>query len=166
MNLFPENWSQVFALQTPLLELIARGAAMYFGIIVLMRLMPRRSGGELAMMDLIFALLIADAAAHALGSYTSVTDGIILVITIMACNYLINTLSYRVRFIERLVSAPPLQIIRDGQLLRRNMRRELLTEEELMSYLRQQGFDRVEEVKAAYVEGEGKITVISRKSGK
>lgn len=45
------------------------------------------------------------------------------------------------------------------------MRREFLTEEELMSYLRQQGIDDVKDVKSAHVEGEGKITVVS-KSGK
>lgn len=45
------------------------------------------------------------------------------------------------------------------------MRREFLTEEELMSYLRQQGIDDVKDVKSAHVEGEGKITVVN-KSGK
>jgi len=42
------------------------------------------------------------------------------------------------------------------------MRREFLTEEELVSRLRQQGIERVADVKAAYVEGEGKITAIKR----
>lgn len=165
MKLTPDNWLEVFAPQTSLLELAARGVILYFGILVLMRFMPRRAGAELATMDLIFALLIAEAAAHSLGDYTSVADGIILIMIIMACNYLINMLSYRVPLIERLVSAPPLQIIRNGELLRRNMRREFLTEEELMSYLRQQGIDDVKNVKSAHVEGEGKITVVS-KSGK
>ena len=165
MKLTPDNWLEVFAPQTSLLELAARGVILYFGILVLMRFMPRRAGAELATMDLIFALLIAEAAAHSLGDYTSVADGIILIMIIMACNYLINILSYRVPLIERLVSAPPLQIIRNGELLRRNMRREFLTEEELMSYLRQQGIDDVKDVKSAHVEGEGKITVVS-KSGK
>lgn len=165
MKLTPDNWLEVFAPQTSLLELAARGVILYFGILVLMRFMPRRAGAELATMDLIFALLIAEAAAHSLGDYTSVADGIILIMIIMACNYLINILSYRLPFIERLVSAPPLQIIRNGELLRRNMRREFLTEEELMSYLRQQGIDDVKDVKSAHVEGEGKITVVN-KSGK
>jgi uncharacterized membrane protein YcaP (DUF421 family) len=111
MKLFPADWSSVFAPETPLLELIARGAVLYFGILVLMRFMPRRSGGDLALMDLIFALLIAEAASHALGDYTSVTDGVILIMIIMGWNYLVNALSYRVPFIERLVSTPPLQII-------------------------------------------------------
>lgn len=108
MKLTPDNWLEVFAPQTSLLELAARGVILYFGILVLMRFMPRRAGAELATMDLIFALLIAEAAAHSLGDYTSVADGIILIMIIMACNYLINMLSYRVPLIERLVSAPPL----------------------------------------------------------
>jgi uncharacterized membrane protein YcaP (DUF421 family) len=115
------------------------------------------------MMDLIFVLLIAEAAAHAMGEYTSVADGIVMVATFMGWNYLINALSYRVPFIERLVSSPPLQVIKDGKLLRRNMRREFLTEEELMSHLREEGIGDVKEVKSAHIEGDGKISVISKR---
>jgi uncharacterized membrane protein YcaP (DUF421 family) len=117
-------------------------------------------------MDLIFALLIAEAAAHSLGDYKAVGDGLTLIVFIMGFNYPGNALSYHVPFIERLVSAPPLRIIRDGELLRRNMRREYLTEEELVSYLRQQGIDEIGEVKAAFVEGEGEISVIKKSGGR
>lgn len=152
----------MFTPEIPILELMARGSILYFGILILMRLMPRRTGGELATMDLIFVVLIAESAAHALGDFTSVTEGMVLIMVLMAWNYLVNALSYRVPLIERLVSTPPLQIVRDGRLLPRNMRREFLTEEELMSYLRQQGIDDLKEVKAAFVEGEGQITAIRR----
>jgi uncharacterized membrane protein YcaP (DUF421 family) len=75
MELLPDSRSRVIAVETPLLELIARGTVLYFGILILMRFMPRRTGGELATMDLVFLLLIAEAAAHALGDYTTVADG-------------------------------------------------------------------------------------------
>lgn len=117
-------------------------------------------------MDLIFVILIAEAAAHAMGEYSSVADGFILIVTLMGWNFLINLLSFHIPFIERLVSAPPIQVVKDGQLLRRNMRREYLTEAELMDHLRQQGIEEISDVKAAYVEGEGKITVISKKDDK
>lgn len=163
MELYPSSWANVFAPETALLELVARGTALYFGVLVLVRLMPRRTGGELATMDLIFVLLIAEAAAHAFGEYTTVADGMVVIATLMLWNYTVNLLSYRVRFIERLASSPPLQVIRDGQLLRRNMRREFLTEEELMSHLRQNGIDDVGDVKSATVEGEGRISVVPKK---
>lgn len=160
MKLLPDQWAGVFGLDTAVLEVVARGSALYFGILVLMRLMPRRTGGELATMDLIFVVLVAEAAAHSMGDYGSVADGFVLIATLMGWNYLINVLSYRVPFIESLVSSPPLQVVRNGALLRRNMRREFLTEAELMSHLREQGVDDVSKVKAAYVEGEGKIAVV------
>ncbi|QEA14389.1 DUF421 domain-containing protein [Comamonas flocculans] len=164
MELLPTDWSLIFALETPLGELVLRGAILYFGILFLMRIMPRRTGGELATMDLVLILLITAAASHSLGDYTAIPDGVFLILIIMGFNYIVNALSYHFEFFERLVSLPPLQIIRNGKLLRRNMRREFLTQEELMGYLRQQGIDKIENVKAAYVEGEGKVTVINKKS--
>lgn len=160
MELLADGWLHIFAVETPALELIARGTALYFGILLFMRFMPRRTGGELAMMDLVLLLLIANAAANTMGGYTSVTAGAIMIATLMGWNYLINLLSFYVPFIERLVSAPPLQVVRNGELLRRNLRREFITEEELMEHLREQGVDDLQEVKSAYIEGEGKITVI------
>lgn len=60
------------------------------------------------------------------------------------------------------VASPPLPVIRNGQLLRRNMRREFITENELMSYLRQQGIEDAADVKVAYIEPEGKVTAIRK----
>lgn len=166
VELLPEDWGRLFALETPLLELVARGTILYMAILTLMRVVPRRLGGELAMMDLVFLLLIAEAAAHAMGDYKAVTDGVVVIATLIGWAFLLNVLSYHVPWIERLVSAPPVQVVRDGRLLRRNMRREYLTEEELMTHLRQEGIDDLAEVKTACVEGEGHFTVIRReKSG-
>ena len=160
LDLLPADWTQVFAIETPLLELLARGTALYFGLLALVRLMPRRTGGELATMDLIFVLLIAEAAAHALGDYTSVADGLVMIVTLMGWNWLVNALSYHVPAIERLASAPPIEVIRRGKLLRRNMRREYLTQEELMGHLRTEGVDRIEDVQSACIESDGRISVI------
>jgi uncharacterized membrane protein YcaP (DUF421 family) len=162
MEFFPGSWIEVFAIETALFELIVRGTILYFSIIVFMRLLPR-IGGELAVMDLVFLLLIAEAAAHGMGEHKTVGDAIVLVATLMAWNYLLNLLSFHIPFIERLISGSPVQIVRDGRLMRRNMRREYLTEDELMAQLRRQGIENIEDVKAAYIEGEGQLTVISRK---
>ncbi len=166
MTLLPDDWLRIFALETPVLELIARGTALYFGILIFMRLMPRRTAGDLAVMDLIFLLLIVDAAAHAMGNYSAVADGLLMIATFMAWNYALNFLSYYVPFIERLVNSKKLLIVRDGRLLRRNMRREFLTEEELLDHLRRKSIDDIREVRAAYVEGDGKISVLVRKGRK
>jgi uncharacterized membrane protein YcaP (DUF421 family) len=162
MDFLPPDWLPIFEPDLPLLELIVRGSVLYLVIVAFMRVMPRRTGGELAMMDLIFLVLIAEAAAHALGDFTSIADGIVMIATLMGWNYLLNFSSFHVRLIEGLVSAPPLPVVQEGQLMRRNMWREFLTEEELLTRLREQGYESLDRVKTAYVEGDGKISVIGR----
>lgn len=163
MELAPADWLDVLGAQTPPTELIARGTVMYLGVLVFMRVMPRRAGGDLSRMDLVFILLVAEAAAHSLGGYETVADGLIVIATLMVWDYVINSLSYRIPFVERLVSARPVQIVRGGKLVRRNLRQEFLTEEELMSHLRREGIDDIKDVKAAFVESEGTISVVPMK---
>ncbi|KAA9345688.1 DUF421 domain-containing protein [Adhaeribacter soli] len=156
------DFAKIFRIETSVLELILRGTLFFLGILLLLRIMPRRTGGELGVMDLIFVILIAEAAANSLGGYSSVTEGFIVIGTLMAWNYLVNVLSYHFPFIEKLVSAPPMVIVKDGKLLRRNMRREYLTEEEVMEQIRKAGFDDVQAVKKAFIESDGTISVIGK----
>lgn len=150
----------MFQLETPLLELIARGAFLFVLFMVLFRLLPRRTGGELAPMDLVFLLLITEAASHALGDYSSLADGTVQIVTMLALNYLTNRLSFSFRWFERLIEHGPLQVVKDGQTIPRNMRKELLTPEELISHLRLNGIDEISEVRSAYVESDGRLSVV------
>lgn len=115
------------------------------------------------MTDLILITLIADASQNAMaGEYKSVPDGILLVGTIIFWSYAFDWLSFKFAWFSRLIEPPPLPLIQNGQLLRRNMRRELITEEELMSHLREQGLDDVKKVKKAYIESDGRISVVEQ----
>ena len=64
---------------------------------------------------------------------------------------------------RKIVEPSPLPVIRNGRLLRRNMRQECLTEDELVSQLRQQGVQDYRTVKIAYVERDGGISVAGHK---
>jgi uncharacterized membrane protein YcaP (DUF421 family) len=165
MPIMPDRWRDIFALDAPLLEIIVRGAVMYLLVFVLLRSSLRRTAGELTMLDFVFVLLVAVGAENAmLGTQSSVAAAAILVATLIACNYLLNILSYYIPFVEKLVMPPPLPVVKEGKMLRRNMRREFLTEQELMGKLREQGVDDVQNVKAAYIEGDGTISVIPREA--
>lgn len=166
MEWLPDNWNGVWTLETPVLELMARGAAIYLGIMVLLRIMPRRTGGELTTTDLIVILLVAESATHAFAVYSSVGDAILLIATLLALDYVINALTYKFPAFERLMSSPPLPLVKDGKLQRKNMRREFVTEEELMGHLRIKGIDDLSRVKTAHVESEGEITFVTREEAR
>lgn len=134
---------------------------MYIALFVLLRIILKRQTGSLGMTDLLLITLIADASQNAMaGEYKSLPDGIVLVSTIIFWSYALDWLGYKFSWFSRLIEPPPLPLIKDGKLLRRNMRRELITEEELMSQLREQGLDDFGKVKEAYIESDGRISII------
>jgi len=166
MSQLDVDWKTVFATDIPLLETVVRGSVIYLAVFFLLRLSLRRTAGELTMLDFVFVLLAASAGADAMtGGSTSISNSIVLVATIVAWNYSLNSLGYFVPFIERLVSPSPLQVIRNGKVIRKNMRREFVTTEELHMQLREEGVENVEDVKAAFIEGDGNISVIPFQEG-
>lgn len=159
------DWKSLFLLDVPLFEIMLRGSVMYISLFILLRVVLKRQAGSLGMTDLLLITLIADASQNAMaGEYMSIPAGIILVGTIIFWSYAFDWLSYKFPWFSRLIESPPLPLIRDGKLLRKNMRRELITDEELMSQLREQGLDRVGKVKEAYMEPDGHISVVEQKS--
>jgi uncharacterized membrane protein YcaP (DUF421 family) len=157
------DWKSIFVPDTPLLEIILRGSLMYITLFVLLRVVLKRQTGTLGMTDLLLITLLADASQNAMaGDYKSVPDGIVLVATLIFWNYAIDWLGYKFEWFERMVEPPPLSLIKNGKLLRRNMRRELITEAELMGQIREQGLDDLSKVKEAYIESDGRISVIER----
>jgi uncharacterized membrane protein YcaP (DUF421 family) len=165
MNALPPiDWATVFVPTVHIGELFLRGTIIYLFLLFILRIL-RREAGTIGISDLLVVVLIADAVQNAMSSeYKSITEGIILVLTIVFWDYFVDWLGYRFPLIERLVRPAPLLLIKDGQLQPRNMRRELITKEELMGQLREQGIERVEEVKKCYLEGDGQISVIKRNS--
>jgi uncharacterized membrane protein YcaP (DUF421 family) len=162
-TLFGIDWQHFFLPSVALAELILRGSLIYLGIFTLMRFVLKREAGTIGLPDLLMTVLIADAAQNAMAAeYHSITEGAVLIATIVFWNYALDWLGHRFPRVERLLHPPPLLLVRDGRLLRRNMRQELVTEEELMSHLRQHGIAELAQVKEAYMEGDGQISVIPR----
>lgn len=158
------DWSSIFLPDVHVLEIVLRGSVMYLSLFVMLRVILKRQTGTLGTTDLLLITLIADASQNAMaGEYTSISDGIVLVATIIFWNYAFDWLSFRYEWFNRLTEQPPLPLIRNGRMLRRNMRRELVTEDELMMELRKQGLNDVSRVKEALIESDGRISVIQNR---
>jgi len=157
------NWAEIFLPSTPLLEIFLRGTVVYLSVFLMLRFVLKREAGSIGISDLLVVVLLADAAQNAMADdYKSIPDGLFLVATILFWSYALDWLGYRFPRIQRLVYPPPLPLIKNGKMLYRNMRKEFITEEELKSMMRLQGLDDISEVKEAYMEGDGRISIISK----
>lgn len=135
---------------------------MYLGIFALLRLILKRETGTVGITDLIVVVLLGDAAQNGMaGQSKTVTDCLVLIITILFWAYILDWLAFRFPTLRRYLRHSPLLLVKDGKIQRRNMRRELITEEELMSLIREQGTDDLAQVKEAYMEGDGQISVVT-----
>jgi len=122
----------------------------------------RRGAGTIGISDLLVIVLIADAAQNAMASeYKSITEGLILVTTIVSWDYFLDWLGYRFPAVRHLLRPAPSLLIKDGRVQRANLRREMITEEELIQQLREQGIQKIQEVKESYIEGDGRVNVIT-----
>ena len=157
----PIPWGTIFLPDSPILEIIVRGSVMYLALFFLLRVILKRQAGTLGMTDLLLITLLADASQNGMaGSYSSIADGVVLVTTIIFWNYALDWLSFKFPAMQRLITAPPLPLVKEGTMLHKNMRKELISRAELMEQLREQGIDELARVKSAFIESDGRISII------
>lgn len=155
------DWDGLFGLSLPLTEILIRGTAMYWFLLVLFRFVIRRDVGSVGIADMLVLVIVADAAQNGMsGEYTSITDGMVLVSILIGWNVLLDWLSFRYPAIQKLAQPRPLPLVQSGRMIKHNMRRELITEAELWGKLHEHGIESMEEVKTAYMESDGQISVI------
>ena len=161
-TLWQVDWKAAFVPTVSVAEIVLRGSFVYLFLFFVLRVL-RREAGAIGISDLLVVVLVADAAQNAMASeYKSITEGAVLVSTIVAWDWFLDWAGYRFPRLRPLLRPAALPLVVDGRMLKRNMRRELITEEELLSQLREQGVESVEEVKRCCLEGDGRISVIKK----
>jgi uncharacterized membrane protein YcaP (DUF421 family) len=163
--MFPDfTLHEVFQLTMSPWQLALRGSVMFWFLFLIFRYVLRRDIGSMGITDFLFVVLLGDAAQNGMiGDGTSTSDCIVLISTLVFWNALLDILSWRFPAVEKLLVSSKLLLVRDGRMLRRNMRREYISVEELLSKVREHGLDGLADVKRVYLEGDGEISVIKRK---
>lgn len=83
--------------------------------------------------------------------------------TILFWSWVLNWASFRSKPLAFLTTAPPLTLFEHGKLDRANMRKALMTREELMQQLREgAGLDDLDQVSRVIMEGDGEVTIIKK----
>lgn len=154
------HWGEMFIPSLSLLEVFIRGTITFWIIYICLRLF-RRGTGQLSISDLLLITMISDAAQNAMaGTYNSITEGVILIGTLVFWDYAIDWMGYQKILFGKLARPEPILLIRNGRLLKPNMEKQLMDEEELNGLLRENGVDDYRTVKTCYLESTGNISVV------
>ena len=154
---------EFFALTKPLWEIAVRATLVYFALIALARVIPKRRAGHISPNDILALIVIGGMGTDAImGGSKSITDILLMIGVIVAWGYLLDKLEYRFPFLRDFLRDHQTALVHDGRLLKKNLEREMITEEELMAVLRKEGVEDLSMVRSACLEADGEISVVKK----
>lgn len=137
-----------------------RGVAVYALMLVVIRLLGKRTVGMFTAFDLLVALMLGEVVDEIIYGDVTFSQGFVAIAVIALCTYLTAWLCYWNHGFDRLLEGQPTVIVRDGTFVRRGMRKEHMNEKEVMCELRLNGVEEIREVKLATVEDDGQVSVL------
>ncbi len=150
----------MFQLPLPIAEKLLRPVIVYLVLVLLLRLFGKRELAQLNPFDLVVLLSLSNTVQNAIiGDDNSVSGGVIGAVGLLAINWIVVRILFRSPKLTRLLEGRSEVLVRDGQIDRKAMERESLSQEELMEVIHKQGFEHVHDVKRCELEPNGTFYV-------
>ncbi|AJO78685.1 MULTISPECIES: DUF421 domain-containing protein [Pseudomonas] len=145
------------------MDSVLRAACIYLVLMVLFKIAGRRSLAELTTFDLVLLMVIGEATQQALlGEDFSMTNAVLVIVTLIAIDVGLSLLKLRFGGFARLIDGGPTVIVEHGRLLRARMRQARLVEADILEAARTtQGLTRLEQIRFAVIERNGKLSIIA-----
>jgi uncharacterized membrane protein YcaP (DUF421 family) len=125
--IFFDGWSGV--VRTAVLAVLTYGA-----LVLLIRVAGKRTLAKMNVFDFVFVIALGSAlASTVLSSGTTLAEGVVGIGVLISVQYAFSWLAVRSSRLERLINGEPRLLVRRGELLREAMRRERVTEEEILA---------------------------------
>jgi uncharacterized membrane protein YcaP (DUF421 family) len=142
------------------METVLRVAVAYLFVMVGLRLVGKRTLGELSAADLVVLMLIPELFSQAIAREDfSMTNGMVAVSSLLLLVFVTETLTYRFPKLDTLVNGRPVTVVGHGRLRAKHMDLERLSAEEIQDAMHRAGLERVEQVKWAVLYPDGTVAV-------
>lgn len=138
----------------------ARGLLVYVAMLVVIRILGKRTVGNFTAFDLLVALMLGEVVDEIIYGDVSLAQGFTAIGVVALAKYGTAWLTYWDHETNKILEGAPTELVRDGELVRRNLRGEMMNEKEVMAALRLQGVSDLREVKLALMEVDGQVSVI------
>jgi uncharacterized membrane protein YcaP (DUF421 family) len=143
------------------MEMVAVRTVLIYALMLLMiRILGKRTIGNLTAFDMLIALIMGDLAGDAIYGDVPVGSAVVAVLCLSSLHYGNSWLSYHVPRAGAWLEGRPTPIVKEGEWRLEGLRRERMSEQEARGELRLVGIEDLSEVKLAQVENDGQVSVI------
>ena len=145
------------------MDIVARAAIMFVLLYILLRLMGKRELGQLTPFELVVMIVLGDLIQQGVTHNDfSITGALLAISTFAFLAISMSWLTYLSPRAEKLLDGEPRVVIRDGVLIKDNLRRDRMTQSEVESEMRLAGIGHMDQVAWAILEPQGKISFIKK----
>ena len=146
------------------MDSVIRGLVVYFFVLIVFRIAGKRTLSQINTFDLVLTLIISETLQQALiDDDNSMTNAMLLVLTLVGLDIVLSILKHRVPFVARLVDSLPIVIMRDGTPAHEPMKKERINDTDVLNAARQhQGISTMDDIDYAILEAEGHITIVPK----
>jgi len=143
-------------------QIIFRSIAVYFFIVIAIRIFGKKELAQLSVIDLVFILLISNAVQNAMvGEDTTLQGGLVAAAALFITNFILKKVLYKNKKIDELLEGKAILLIYKGELQQHNLEHAEISLEELEAAVREHGVQDIQNVDLAMLEADGNISVIS-----
>jgi len=137
-----------------------RATAIYVFLLVVVRVLGKRTVGSATAFDFMVALILSEVVDEPIYGDVPLVQGLVVLGVVAGWHAVNSYLSYRSPRFDRLAGGEPTVLVKNGAIMRDGMRSERMNEEELWSLLRLQGIEDLRDIKEATLEPDGLLSVI------
>ncbi len=143
-------------------EVAGASAALYILIMICLRLLGKKGLGEISIPDLVLIILVGEALGSLIPQENAFISAVVSIVTLGVINFILGRSVFYSKTFRKIVEGEPVLIVKDGRILKTNMKKEKLTMESLKEAIRSNGLNGIEEVKIAVLETDGEISIIEK----
>lgn len=153
----------LFQTWTGLGRVLLVGALAYAGLVILLRVSGKRTLSKLNAFDFVVTVALGSILATILLSRdVALAEGLTAFALLIGLQWVVTWTSTRVGFFRKLIRSEPTVLLRDGELVISAMKRERVTQDEVLSAIRESGGSRLEDARAVFLESDGSLTALLR----
>lgn len=148
------------------MDIVLRATVMFFVLFLLIRLLGKRELGQMTPFELVVLVVLGDLIQQGVTHNDfSLTGATLAISTFAFWALLLSWTTYLYPRAKDLLDGAPRVVVRNGKIVRENLRRDRLTRDEILSEMRLAGIGRISDVAWAILEPQGKMSFIKKDEG-